>query len=197
MQVLLRFAHVIDRFTDWLGRLSVWLVVLTVAVSFYNVLVRYLGRFMGMQLSSNRLIELQWYLFSILFLLGFAYILKNDRNVRVDFWYARWTKRRRTWINLLGTVFFLIPFCLISLYVTVNPVLASWGRLPDGTWGTWEISADANGLPRAPIKSMVLVGLVLLLLQAIAQTIKYVAILLEHQPALQELRTNEEHLPFE
>lgn len=197
MQVLLRFAHAIDRLTNVLGRLSAGIVVLTIGVGFYNVLVRYLGRFIGLQLSSNRLIELQWYLFSILFLLGFAYILKHDQNVRVDFWYAHWSERRRTWINLLGTVFFLIPFCLIGLYVAVNPVLASWGRLPDGTWGTWEVSADANGLPRAPIKTMVPVGLLLLLLQAIAQTIKYAAVLLGHSSALEELQSDVEHLPFE
>jgi TRAP-type mannitol/chloroaromatic compound transport system permease small subunit len=197
MRVLLRFAHAIDRLTENLGRLSMGIVVLTVAVGFYNVLVRYLGRFIGLQLSSNRLLELQWYLFSILFLLGFAYILKHDQNVRVDFLYARWSERRRTWVNLLGTIFFLIPFCLISLYVTVNPVLSSWGQLPDGSWGTWEVSADANGLPRAPIKTMVLVGLALLLLQAISQVIKYAAVLLGHNSALEELQSDVDYLPFE
>ncbi|MDX2212316.1 MAG: TRAP transporter small permease subunit [Oculatellaceae cyanobacterium bins.114] len=197
MRILLRFARAIDRMVEVVGQWSQWLVIITVAVGFYNVVARYIGRFIGLQLSSNALIELQWYLFSLIFLFGFAYILKHDQNVRVDFWYAHWGERRRTWINLIGTVLFLIPFCLLGLYTAFDPVLGSWGQLPDGSWGTWEISSDANGLPRAPIKSMVLVGLVLLLLQAIAQTIKYVAVLLGYPEATQQLHQESEHLPFE
>lgn len=197
MRALLRISEAIDRLTDWVGGLTTGLVILTIATSFYNVLVRYVGRFIGLQLSSNVLIELQWYLFAILFLLGFAYILKHDQNVRVDFWYAHWSDRRRTWVNLLGTLLFLIPFCILGLYVTFNPVLSSWGRLPDGTWGSWEVSSDANGLPRAPIKSMVLVGLVLLLLQAISQAIKYAAILLGYNAVTEQIQQDTEQLPFE
>jgi len=197
MRGLLRLSHLIDQGVEILGRLCNGIVILTILVSFYNVLVRYLGRFIGLQLSSNVLIELQWYLFAMLFLLGFAYILKHDQNVRVDFWYAHWSERRRTGLNLLGTVLFLIPFCVIGLYVTFNPVLTSWGRLPDGTWGTWEVSPDANGLPRAPIKTMVLVGFALLLAQAISQAIKYSAVLLGYPTATQQLQQDTEQLPFE
>jgi TRAP-type mannitol/chloroaromatic compound transport system permease small subunit len=194
MRILLKFARAIDRLIEILGQWSDWLVILTVAVGFYNVAVRYIGRFIGLQLSSNALIELQWYLFAVIFLLGFAYILKHDQNVRVDFWYAHWSERRKTWINLLGTVFFLIPFCILGLYVAFNPVLASWGRLPDGSWGSWEVSSDANGLPRAPIKTMLLVGLILLLLQAIAQAIKYAALLSGRAVTVQH---DSEQLPYE
>jgi TRAP-type mannitol/chloroaromatic compound transport system permease small subunit len=197
MRLWLRFAQAIDRLSDFVGQCSNWLVIVTIAVGFYNVLVRYLGRFIGLQLSSNALIELQWYLFSVMFFFGFAYILKHDQNVRVDFWYAHWSDRRRTWVNLLGTVLFLIPFCVIGLYVAFNPVLTSWGYLPDGSWGTWEVSPDANGLPRAPIKTMLLVGLFLLLLQAIAQTIKYVAVLMGYQSVTQQIHQDSERLPFE
>lgn len=197
MRVLLRLSHAIDQFTEVLGHLCNWVVILTIAVSFYNVLVRYLGRFIGLQLSSNMLIELQWYLFSVLFLLGFAYILKHDQNVRVDFWSVNWTERQRTWVNLVGTVLFLIPFCILGLYVTFNPVLTSWGLLPDGTWGPWEVSSDASGLPRAPIKTMVLVGFTLLLLQAISQAIKYWAALSGYVPATQAIAQDKENLPFE
>lgn len=194
MRILLKFARAIDRMIEVLGQGTDWLVILTVAVGFYNVAVRYIGRFIGLQLSSNVLIELQWYLFSVIFLLGFAYILKHDQNVRVDFWYAHWSERRKTWINLIGTVLFLIPFCILGLYVALNPVLASWGQLPDGTWGSWEVSSDANGLPRAPIKTMLLVGLALLLLQAIAQAIKYAALLLGRPVNVQQ---DAEQLPYE
>jgi TRAP-type mannitol/chloroaromatic compound transport system permease small subunit len=197
MSILLKLSRAIDRGTEWLGKLSNAIVVLTVAVGFYNVAVRYLGRFIGLQLSSNLFIELQWYLFSLIFLFGFAYILKHGENVRVDLLYAKLTLRQRTWIDLLGTLLFLIPFCLIGIYVTINPVLQSWGRLPDGTWGPWEVSNDANGLPRAPIKSMIIVGLVFLLLQAISQAIKYAAVLLGDDPVAQELEEDIEQLPFE
>lgn len=197
MRILLRIARAIDRVVEILGQCSNWLVILTVAVGFYNVAVRYIGRFIGLQLSSNALIELQWYLFSLLFLFGFAYILKHDQNVRVDFWYANWSERRKTWVNLIGTVLFLIPFCILGLYVTIDPVLASWGRLPDGTWGSWEVSSDAAGLPRAPIKTMVLVGLTMLLLQSIAQVIKYAAILLGYQAISQQVQQDSEQIPYE
>lgn len=151
-------------------------MLLTVAVGFYNVMARYIGRFVGQQLASNALIELQWYLFSMTFLLSFPYILQLGANVRVDFLEATWSDRRKAMIGFWGTVLFLIPFCGLGLWVTVNPVLQSWGLLPDGTWGSWEVSPDANGLPRAPIKSMVLVSFGLLLMQGISQAIKYWAV---------------------
>ncbi len=195
---LLRLSQAIDNFIDKLDFLLNWLVLLAVGIGFYNVMARYLGRFIGVKLSSNALIELQWYLFSILFLLGFAYILKHGDNVRVDFFYSRLNERQRSLIDFLGTVLFLIPFCLIGLWVTFNPVLNSWGRLPDGSWGTWEISGDANGLPRAPIKTMIPIGLILLLLQGISQAIKYLAVLLgSHQVAEQIRLETSDHTNIE
>lgn len=169
---LLQVSNTIDALIEPIGKLLIWLVLITVSVAFYNVVARYIGRFLGMQLSSNVFIELQWYLFSITFLLSFPYILKQGANVRVDFLEARWSERRKALVSFWGTTLFLIPFCLLGLWVTFNPVLQSWGLLPDGTWGQWEVSPDANGLPRAPIKTMILVSFVLMLLQAISQAIK-------------------------
>lgn len=177
MRALLRLTRGIDRFTESLGTLSTLLVLITIAVGFYNVVARYVGRYIGVQLSSNLFIELQWYLYSLVFFLGFAYVLKHDVNVRVDFLYANWTPRTRAWVDLLGTLFLLIPFCLLGIYVTIDPVLASWGQLPNGNWGTWELSPDPNGLPRAPLKSMIIVAFATVLLQALAQCVKYIAIL--------------------
>jgi TRAP-type mannitol/chloroaromatic compound transport system permease small subunit len=188
MQLLLKIASAIDNFIEKLGWLINWLVLLTVGVGFYNVMARYLGRFVGMQLASNAFIELQWYLFSILFLLGFAYILKHGDNVRVDFLYSNLNEKQRSLVDFLGTILFLIPFCLIGIWVTFNPVLESWGRLPNGSWGTWEISPDPSGLPRAPIKTMIPIGLILLLLQSISQAIKYLAVLLGYQEIAEQIR---------
>jgi TRAP-type mannitol/chloroaromatic compound transport system permease small subunit len=187
MRSLLRVSRIIDQFTEKLRFVIDWLVVLTVGIGFYNVVARYLGRLLGIKLSSNVLIELQWYLFSILFLVGFAYILKHGDNVRVDFLYTNLNQKQQAIVDLLGTVLFLIPFCAIGIWVTFNPVLQSWGHLPDGTWGTWEISPDTNGLPRAPIKTMIPIGLGLLLLQGISQIIKYLAILSGYEQVSEQI----------
>ena len=173
---LLQVSRIIDGLIEPIGKLLTGLVLLTIAVGFYNVVARYIGRFLGMQLSSNGLIELQWYLFSTMFLLSFPYILQRGANVRVDFLEVHWGRQRKALIGFWGTTLFLIPFCILGIWVTFNPVLQSWGLLPDGSWGTWEVSPDADGLPRAPIKSMIIVSFTLLLIQAVSQAIKYWAI---------------------
>ena len=117
----------------------------------------------------------------------FAYNLRHDVNVRVDILYTNWSVMRRTWVDLLGTVLILIPFTVLGIWMTVSPVLFSWGRLPDGTFGAWEMSPDPGGLPRAPIKTVILVAFGMLLLQGIAQAIKYAAVLRGHQEVAQEL----------
>jgi TRAP-type mannitol/chloroaromatic compound transport system permease small subunit len=177
MRALLRVSGAIDAFTELLGKLSGLLATLVIAVGFYNVLARYIGRYLGLQLTSNTFIELQWYMFAVIFFLGFAYILRHNLNVRVDVLYAGWSPRRKALVNVLGTLLFLLPFCVIGILVTLNPVLLSWGRLPNGRWGVWEISPDPGGLPRAPIKSMIIVAFSLLFIQGISELIKHAAIL--------------------
>ena len=171
-RLLAGYVNAVDRIAEFTGWLSQLIVIVIVVVGFYNVAARYLGRFVGMQLSSNVFIETQWYLYSMVFFLGFNYILKNGINVRVDFLYAKWPRTRQAAIDFWGHLLFVIPFCVIGIWVTINPVLTSWGRLPNGSWGTWEVSPDPNGLPRAPIKTMIIVAFVLLLLQVIAELIK-------------------------
>jgi TRAP-type mannitol/chloroaromatic compound transport system permease small subunit len=194
---LLQVSAAIDALIEPIGRVLNWLVLVTIAVGFYNVVARYVGRFLGMQLSSNVFIELQWYLFSITFLLSFPYVLQQGANVRVDFLETHWSERRKALIGFWGTVLFLIPFCLLGLWVTFNPVLQSWGLLPDGTWGRWEVSPDANGLPRAPIKSMLLVSFTLLLLQGVSQAIKYWAVWAGYVPELSAPRADSDLPPLE
>jgi TRAP-type mannitol/chloroaromatic compound transport system permease small subunit len=177
MTALLNVARAIDWLTEWIGRAAILIVPLLVVVGFVNVILRFVGRAIGRPLSSNAIIEWQWYLFSVLFLLLFGYILKHNVNVRVDFLYANWSPKRRAIVDLIGTLLFIIPFCVFGMVLSWRPVLNSWGLQFDGTWGTWEMSPDPSGLPRAPIRSMILVGLSLLLLQAVAQVIKYIAVL--------------------
>lgn len=177
MKGALRLSRAIDTLIEWLGGLSMLLVTLLLGVGIYNVVVRYIGRFTRQNLASNTLLEAQWYLFSLIFFLGFAFILKRNTHVRVDFLYQNFGPKARAWVNLLGTLLFLFPFCLIGIYVTYEPVLSSWGLRPNGTWGTWEMSPDAGGLPRAPLKSMIIVAFVLLIVQGVSEIIKHVAVL--------------------
>jgi TRAP-type mannitol/chloroaromatic compound transport system permease small subunit len=192
---LLRVSRAIDSLTERIGNLLPYLVIVMIGTGFYNVVARYLGRFLGVRLTSNAAIEIQWYMYSVLFFLGFAYILKHNLNVRVDFLYAKWPPARRAWVDLLGTLLFLIPFCILGIYVTINPVLASWGRLPNGNWGVWEISPDPDGLPRAPIKSMIIVAFVLLLFQSFSQIIKYIAVITHSVSDSEAAAIEEYHAP--
>lgn len=166
------YVRVVDGLSEALGRVAMYLVILLIVIGFGNVVLRYVGRAIGVRLTSNMIIELQWYMYSVVFLVGFAYILKYNINVRVDFWFGKQSQRRKALIDLLGHAIGLIPFTVIALLVTYNPILASWGRRPNGTWGPWEVSPDPSGLPRAPIKTMILVAFITLLLQAVAEIIK-------------------------
>ena len=144
---------------------------------------RHLVERIGVQLSSNSLIETQWYLFSLVFFLGFSYIMKHGINVRVDFIYAKWPRARQATIDFWGHLCFLVPFCIMGIYVTVNPVLRSWGQLPDGSWGAWELSPDPGGLPRAPIKTMIIIAFAMLLLQTFSELIKLWPVMRGHGDA--------------
>ena len=172
MDILHRVIGLCDTLNERVGRLTAWGTLAMVAVTFAIVVLRYLFNlgWIAMQESVT-------YLHALIFMLGAAYTLKHDGHVRVDILYQKASARGRAWVDLLGTLLFLIPFCILGIYVTISPVLASWGRLPSGAWGTWELSSDPDGLPRAPIKSMIIVSFTLLLAQAISQAIKYAAVL--------------------
>lgn len=177
MKGWLRFSRGVDTLMEWVGNVSMMLVTLLLGVGIYNVIVRYIGRLTQQNLASNTLLEAQWYLFSLIFFLGFAFILKRNTHVRVDFLYQNFGPKARAWVNLFGTAVFLLPFCVLGIYVTFEPVLRSWGLRPDGSWGTWERSPDAGGLPRAPLKSMIIVAFALLILQGISDIIRHIAVL--------------------
>lgn len=169
MSFLLRVMRWINRCTRSIGQLTAWLCMVMVALGTWNVIGRYLGRAVGQSLSSNTLIEGQWYLFDLIFLLGAAYTLQTDEFVRVDVCYSRFGPKGKAWANLIGTVFFLFPFCALILFHSWDVIVSSWVSR--------EMSSDPGGLPRYPIKAMIAVGLVLLLLQGVADVIKNVAIL--------------------
>ncbi len=175
MQILLRLSHAIDRVSEFAGRLAYWLVVPMILIGVWNVIGRQVARGLGVNLTSNALIEAQWYLFSIIFLLGAAYTLKHNGHVRVDVFYSNFFTRRKTQVNLVGTGLFLIPFCGII-------ILSSWPWIVN-SWRILESSNDPGGLPRYPIKSMIIVGFGLLLLQGFSELIKNLAFLTGHIPS--------------
>lgn len=189
LKVLLRVSGLLDSLSERVGGVSVYLVIVTVAIGFYNVLVRYIARFIGVQLSSNLFIEMQWYLYSLVFFLGFAYILKNGINVRVDFIYANWSRKRQAMLDFWGHLFLLVPYCVIGIWVTVHPVMTSWRQ--------WEMSPDPDGLPRAPLKTMIIVAFVLLLLQAISELIKLYAVLRDEEEEVEDLAEHQGALRIE
>ena len=169
MRLSRRFVHGIDGLNDRLGAILRWLALVMVLVGAYNAVARYATRYTGTQLSSNALNELQWYLFSVIFLLGAAYGLRHDVHVRVDVLYGRLSRKGRAWIDLAGGVLFLLPFCALMLWVSFPAVRNSWVIR--------ETSPDPGGLPRWPIKALILVSFGLLALQGLAQVTRDVAIL--------------------
>lgn len=160
----LRIAGAIDRLTGRVGDAVAWLALLMVLLGAFNALARYLGRYLGVHLSSNAYIELQWYLFSVMFLLGAAYVLQRDAHVRVDVLYGRLSARAQAIIDIAGTLLLLVPFSAFMLWVSLPVVTASL-RVREG-------SPDPGGLPRYPLKAMILMCFALILLQAVAQLIR-------------------------
>ncbi|HLU25370.1 MAG TPA: TRAP transporter small permease subunit [Longimicrobiales bacterium] len=175
LRVLLRVAGAIDRLNDWIYAGIRWLIPAMVVLGACNALLRYLNRWTHVSLTSNAAFELQWYLFSLVFLLGAAYGLNRDVHVRVDVLYSRFGPRYRKWVDFLGTVFFAIPFSILML-VTCWPAVRN-------SWLIREGSPDPGGLPRYPIKTVILVCFVLLLLQSISLAIKGYAALREGRGA--------------
>ncbi|RRR73171.1 MAG: TRAP transporter small permease subunit [Candidatus Viridilinea halotolerans] len=180
MRGLLRLSKGIDAFTEFIGQLTLWLVPLVVAVGVWNVANRYVGRAIGITLGSNFYIEAQWYIFSVIFLMGAAYTLKHGEHVRVDVFYGKMSPLAKARVDLFGTLFFLIPFCSLLIYFTWPYVMQSWGFVPNGMRVVWEVSPDPGGLPRAPLKTFILISPVLLIVQGISEAIKNVAVLTGH-----------------
>ena len=152
----------IERGIEWIGRAVSWLVVACVLLVCYDLSMRYF-----FHAGSVAIQELEWHLFAMLFLLGAAYTLKHDEHVRVDVLYrSRWVSdRQRLLIDTLGGLLLLIPFCTVLIYMTVPFVMDAFRFA--------ETSPDPGGLPhRWMIKAIIPLGFLLLLLEAIALTVK-------------------------
>ena len=136
-----------------------WTLLLMTILGALNAVLRYSSRFTGQVLSSNGLLEGQWYLFRVVFLLGAGYTLSQDKHVRVDVVYSQLSPMNQRRIDFVGVLLFAIPFCLLGLWSSWDFVLNSWSIA--------EQSPDAGGLARYPVKSLIPLGFGLLLLQCI------------------------------
>ncbi|MEN0061881.1 MAG: TRAP transporter small permease subunit [Myxococcota bacterium] len=156
--------RLIDGITHWnvgVGHVVRWLLVIMVGIGSANAILRYASTSLGANLSSNGLIELQWYLFAAVFLLGAPYTLIRNRHVRVDVFYGRLSGRQQAWVDLGGTLGFLLPFSIFG-------VVTSW-PLVRQSFAIGEMSPDPGGLLRWPVKALVPLAFALLALQSLAQ----------------------------
>lgn len=164
MKFLLALSRTIDALNERVGRLVLWLVLAATLVSAANAGMRYT---FGM--ASNAWLELQWYLFAAIFLLAAGYTLKHNGHVRIDILYGRLSERGRAWIDLLGALLFLLPFSLLLVWF-------SWPGFTDALL-RGEVSSDAGGLLRWPVRLLIPLGFALLALQGISESIKRIAFL--------------------
>ncbi len=167
MNALLTLARWIDALTERVGRLAIWLVLIATLISAGNALARYaLGE------SSNAWLEIQWYLFGAMLLLAAGYTLKHNGHVRIDILYNRFGPRGQAWIDLVGGLLFLLPMAVLLAWL-------AWPMFMDA-WATHEMSPDAGGLLRWPVKLLLPVGFFLLALQGLAEVIKRLGVLSGH-----------------
>jgi len=169
LKALSKIIHNIDTFSEWIGKTTSWLVLVMVILVSYDVTMRYLFRS-----GSIGLQELEWHLFSIIFLLGAAYTLKYDDHVRLDLFYQSrfMNDYRRAWVNIFGGLFFLLPFCLLI-------IISSWPFV-SLSFIHAEASPDPGGLPyRWILKSSIPLGFGLLFIHGISEIFKNLVRVLE------------------
>ena len=156
VMILKRIIIIIGSINEWIGRSVAWLTMILVIIVCVDITRRKL-----FNETATWILELEWHLFALIFLLGAGYALKHDRHVRVDLFYSKFTPRDKAWVNLLGSVLFLIPWCVLIFYTSYFYAMESFQIN--------ESSPNPGGLPaRYLIKGAITVGVGLLLLQAIA-----------------------------
>jgi TRAP-type mannitol/chloroaromatic compound transport system permease small subunit len=163
MERLLKFVDAVDRLSEHIGQALKWLVLASSLISAGTALVRY-----GLHTGSNALLEIQWYMFGAMFLLGAGYALKHEEHVRVDIFFSKMTPQTQAWVDVFGGILFLMPTAIIITFLSWHMVVNSISIN--------EMSSDPGGLLRWPIKICIPLGFALLGLQGIADIIKKYAI---------------------
>ncbi|WP_373378344.1 TRAP transporter small permease subunit [Cupriavidus nantongensis] len=164
MSSLMRISRLIDAVNAFIGQWAKWLVLLAVLVCAGNAIIRY-----TFSISSNAWLELQWYMFAGVFLLGAPYTLRRDEHVRIDVIAGRFSERTQVWIDIFGILFFLLPISLIILWLSIPYFWLSYAG--------HEMSGNAGGLIRWPAKFLIVAGFALMILQGLSELIKRFAYL--------------------
>jgi TRAP-type mannitol/chloroaromatic compound transport system permease small subunit len=164
MKALLKFSGVVDALNERIGQAIMWLVLAAVLISAGNAIVRKI-----FAVSSNSLLEIQWYLFAAVFLLGAGYTFLKNAHVRIDFISNRLSARTRNWIDIVGILLFLLPLCWLLITL-------SWPLFVNA-YESGEMSQNAGGLIRWPVYALIPAGMTLLLLQGLSELIKRFAFL--------------------
>jgi len=185
--LLYRLRIAIEAVTSATGRVSLVLVWVVFLLGLFNVVTRYVARFIERDIIVGEVFDLQWMLFGALFLLGLNYGVREGVNPRIDFWWANFSLKRKAIIDLVFHVFFFLPFLVVAMRILWSYSLSGMGRSFDGSWSTWKVweiweqSTDAGGLPRGPIKLMMLLGFFLMATQVLAEIIKQVLVLMDRE----------------
>jgi TRAP-type mannitol/chloroaromatic compound transport system permease small subunit len=188
MKALLAFSRAVDWLNERVGRTVYWCVLVMVLVSAANAVSRY-----ALNIASNAWLELQWYLFAAVFLLCAGYTLLHNEHIRIDVVTAQLSRRTQVWIDVFGTVFFMLP-------VTAYIAWLSWPVFMNA-WTSGEVSGSAGGLVRWPVRLLVPAGFFLLTLQGVSELIKRIAYLRglipdpverHEDPALEQLKVDED-----
>lgn len=186
LQSLLKLSNGIDAFTRWAGRRLAWLILLAVIVSAVNAIVRKV-----FDTSSNSWLELQWVLFSVVFLLCSPWTLLDNEHIRIDIVNNLLPKRLRDIIDLVGHAFFLLPLTIVMI-VTGGPFFMR-------SYMINEQSSNAGGLPQWPAKSLIVIGFAFLFVQGLSELIKRIAVMRglipdPHASQVHALESEVEHL---
>jgi len=186
LQSLLKISRGIDAFTRWVGKRLAWLILVAVVVSALNASVRKI-----FDTSSNSWLELQWVLFSIVFLMCASWTLLDNEHIRIDIVNNMLPKKLRDSIDIVGHAFFLLPLCIVMI-ITGVPFFRRSMEIN-------EQSGNAGGLPQWPAKSLIMIGFAMLLVQAISELIKRIAVMRglipdPHASQVHALEAEVEHL---
>jgi TRAP-type mannitol/chloroaromatic compound transport system permease small subunit len=169
MPFLLKISRLIDAMSDLIGKLVMWFILATTLISAGNAIVRKL-----FDNSSNALLEIQWYLFAAVFMLGSGYAFLRNAHVRIDFISSKFSPRGRNWVDVVGILIFLFPLCYMMATL-------GW-PLFERAWTTGEMSSNAGGLIRWPVYGLIPLGFFILFLQGVSELIKRIAFLTGNGP---------------
>lgn len=186
MSALLSVSRLIDAFSALVGKLAMWMILATTLISAGNAIIRKI-----FNVSSNAFLEIQWYLFAAVFLLGSGYAFMKNVHVRIDFISSKFSARGRNWVDVFGILVFVYPLCYMMATL-------GWPVFQNA-WVSGEMSSNAGGLIRWPVYGLIPLGFAVLAVQATSELIKRIAFLTGNGPDVlaHDGPTDEEKLAME